>query len=102
MEHNEEGCSYTWSEVLLKTCEAAAQLRTIGKVTVRETTLKKIGIKQVKYGVLDKHFEVKRFALLEMIKVVVPPIWSLEMKTAMTVAYNHLVEAIKEEMNSLP
>ncbi|KAH0459561.1 hypothetical protein IEQ34_012375 [Dendrobium chrysotoxum] len=88
--------------VFIMTCEAAAQLRTTGKVTVRETTLKKIGTKHVKYGVLDEHFEVTRFALLETIKEAVPDMWSAEMKTAWTVAYNHLVAAIKEEMNSLP
>lgn len=42
----------------LQTCEAAAQLRSTGKVTVRETTLKKIGTKHFNYGVLDEHFEV--------------------------------------------
>ncbi|KAH0460977.1 hypothetical protein IEQ34_008552 [Dendrobium chrysotoxum] len=37
------------------------------KVIVTETTLKKIGNRHVKYGVLDEHFEVTRFTLLETI-----------------------------------
>ncbi|KAH0470363.1 hypothetical protein IEQ34_000086 [Dendrobium chrysotoxum] len=65
-------------------------IRITGKVTVSETTLKKIGNRHVKYGVLDEHFEVARFALLETIKEAVPDMWSAEMKIAWTVAYNHL------------
>ncbi|KAK8935349.1 Non-symbiotic hemoglobin 2 [Platanthera zijinensis] len=87
--------------VFLMTCEAATQLRKAGTVTVRETTLKKLGAKHVKSGVLDEHFEVTRFALLETIKEAVPEMWSADMKSAWTVAYNHLVAAIKEEMKSL-
>ncbi|KAI0496148.1 hypothetical protein KFK09_022455 [Dendrobium nobile] len=100
------------------TCEAAAQLRTTGKVTVREITLKKISTKHDKYGVLDEHFHVlppwiqspnynilllvcvvlylclqlTRFALLEMIKEGVLDMLNAEMKIA----------AINEEMNSFP
>ena len=40
-----------------QTCEAAAQLRKAGKVTVRETTLKRLGATHFKYGVADGHFE---------------------------------------------
>ncbi|KAM0897491.1 hypothetical protein ACQ4PT_022551 [Festuca glaucescens] len=58
--------------VFLMTCEAAAQLRKAGKVTVRETTLKRLGGTHLKYGVADSHFEVTRFALLETIKEAVP------------------------------
>jgi hypothetical protein len=43
---------------MLQSCEAAAQLRKAGKVTVRETTLKRLGATHVKYGVGDGHFEV--------------------------------------------
>ncbi|PKA65954.1 Non-symbiotic hemoglobin 2 [Apostasia shenzhenica] len=44
--------------VFIMTCEAAAQLRKAGKVTVRDTTLKKLGATHVKHGVLTEHFEV--------------------------------------------
>ncbi|KAI0507919.1 hypothetical protein KFK09_014047 [Dendrobium nobile] len=44
--------------VFIMTCEEAAQLITTGKITVRETTLKKIGTKHVVYGVLDEHFKL--------------------------------------------
>ncbi|KAI0524622.1 hypothetical protein KFK09_003999 [Dendrobium nobile] len=44
--------------VFIMTCEEAAQLRTTGKVTVSETTLKKIGTKHIMYGVLDEHFKI--------------------------------------------
>ncbi|XP_020678324.1 non-symbiotic hemoglobin-like [Dendrobium catenatum] len=80
--------------VFIMTCEEAAKLRTTGKVTMRETTMKKIGLKRVVYGVFDEHFEVLHFALLEMIKEYVPHMWSIEMKNAWIVAYNHLVVAI--------
>lgn len=41
-----------------KTCESAVQLRKAGKVTVRESNLKRIGAAHFKYGVVDEHFEV--------------------------------------------
>nr|CAB3501526.1 unnamed protein product [Digitaria exilis] len=78
--------------VFVMTCEAAAQLRKAGKVTVRETTLKRLGSSHFKYG-------VTRFALLETIKEALPAdMWSLEMKNAWSEAYNQLVAAIKQEM----
>ncbi|KAK4791870.1 hypothetical protein SAY86_022305 [Trapa natans] len=85
--------------VFIMTCESAAQLRKAGRVTVRESSLKKLGTVHLKYGVADEHFEVTRYALLETIKGAVPPeMWSEEMKNAWTEAYNHLVAAIKSEM----
>ncbi|TVT97538.1 hypothetical protein EJB05_57201, partial [Eragrostis curvula] len=78
--------------VFVMTCEAAAQLRKAGKVTVRDTTLKRLGASHVKYGVV-------RFALLETIKEAVPAdMWRQEMNDAWTEAYNQLVVAIKLEM----
>lgn len=41
-----------------QTCESAVQLRKAGKVTVRETTLKRLGASHFKYGVVNEHFEV--------------------------------------------
>lgn len=41
----------------VQTCEAAAQLRKAGKITVRDTTLKRLGASHLKYGVADGHFE---------------------------------------------
>ncbi|KAK3150929.1 hypothetical protein QOZ80_3AG0239520 [Eleusine coracana subsp. coracana] len=85
--------------VFVMTCEAAAQLRKAGKITVRDTTLKRLGASHLKYGVADAHFEVVRFALLETIKEAVPAdMWSPEMNNAWTEAYNQLVAAIKLEM----
>lgn len=46
-----------------QTCESAAQLRKAGKVTVRETTLKKLGTMHYKSGVVDGHFEVGSSAM---------------------------------------
>ncbi|KAK8485849.1 hypothetical protein V6N13_149665 [Hibiscus sabdariffa] len=83
---------------VLQTCESAVQLRKAGKVTVRETTLKKLGGTHFKYGVVDEHFEVTKFALLETIKEAVPEMWSAEMKNAWGEAYERLVAAIKAEM----
>ncbi|MQL97641.1 hypothetical protein Taro_030339 [Colocasia esculenta] len=82
--------------------ESATQLRKAGKVTVRETTLKKLGASHFKSGVLDEHFEVTRFALLDTIKEAVQDMWCPEMKSAWSEAYNQLVAAIKEEMKPLP
>ncbi|KAG2266500.1 hypothetical protein Bca52824_073579 [Brassica carinata] len=47
-----------------------------GKVTVKETTLKRLGASHSKYGVVDEHFEVTKYALLETIKEAVPEMWS--------------------------
>ncbi|KAK9200533.1 hypothetical protein WN944_015731 [Citrus x changshan-huyou] len=74
------------------------QLRKAGKVTVRESTLKKLGAVHFKSGVVNEHFEVTKFALLETIKEAVPEIWSPEMKSAWSEAYDQLVAAIKLEM----
>ncbi|KAL6867568.1 hypothetical protein ACP4OV_015592 [Aristida adscensionis] len=85
--------------VFVMTCEAAAQLRKAGRVTVRDTTLKRLGATHLKYGVADGHFEVTRFALLDTIKEAVPAdMWTPEMKDAWAEAYNQLVAAIKLEM----
>nr|CAD1841397.1 unnamed protein product [Ananas comosus var. bracteatus] len=80
------------------TCESAVQLRKSGEVTVRETTLKKLGSTHSKAGVADEHFEVVRFALLETIKEAVPDMWTEEMKKAWEEAFDQVAEAIKEEM----
>nr|prf hemoglobin I [Parasponia andersonii] len=80
------------------TTESAVQLRKAGKVTVKESDLKRIGAIHFKTGVVNEHFEVTRFALLETIKEAVPEMWSPEMKNAWGVAYDQLVAAIKFEM----
>ncbi|XP_047943963.1 non-symbiotic hemoglobin 1 [Salvia hispanica] len=85
--------------VFVMTCEAALQLRKAGKVVIRESTLTKLGTVHSKYGVVDEHFEVTKYALLETIKEAVGEIWSPEMKKAWSVAYDHLVAAIKSHMN---
>ncbi|XP_024021257.1 non-symbiotic hemoglobin [Morus notabilis] len=84
--------------VFVMTCEAAVQLRKAGKVTVRESNLKRLGAAHLKYGVVDEHFEVTKYALLETIKEAVPEMWSPEMKNAWGEAYDQLVAAIKSEM----
>jgi hypothetical protein len=48
---------------MMQTCEAAAQLRRAGKVTVRETILRRLGATHLKYGVVaDGHFEASQHA----------------------------------------
>ncbi|GFQ03827.1 non-symbiotic hemoglobin 1 [Phtheirospermum japonicum] len=84
--------------VLVMTCEAAVQLRKAGKVVIRDSSLKKLGASHFKYGVVAEHFEVVKYALLETIKEAVGEMWSAEMKGAWSVAYDHLVAAIKSEM----
>uniref|UniRef100_A0A0D9VRM0 Globin domain-containing protein n=1 Tax=Leersia perrieri TaxID=77586 RepID=A0A0D9VRM0_9ORYZ len=85
--------------VFVMTCEAAAQLRKTGTVTVKDTTLKRLGNTHFKNGVRDAHFEVAKFALLETIKESVPAsMWSPEMKGAWGEAYDQLVAAIKQGM----
>ncbi|KAJ6985453.1 hypothetical protein NC653_023415 [Populus alba x Populus x berolinensis] len=84
--------------VFIMTCESAVQLRKAGKVTVRESSLKKLGAVHFKNGVVDEHYEVTKFALLETIKEAVPEMWSPEMKKAWGDAYDQLVAAIKTEM----
>lgn len=49
--------------LLLQTCESAVQLRKAGKVTVRESSLKKLGATHFKNGVVDEHFEVYKFSM---------------------------------------
>ncbi|PKI58811.1 hypothetical protein CRG98_020801 [Punica granatum] len=84
--------------VFVMTCESAVQLRKEGKVTVRESNLKDLGATHFKYGVVDEHFEVTKFALLETIKEAVPEMWSPEMKNSWGQAYDQLAAAIKTEM----
>ncbi|XP_057965797.1 non-symbiotic hemoglobin 1 [Malania oleifera] len=84
--------------VFVMTCESAVQLRKAGKVTVRESSLKDLGATHFKYGVVDEHFEVIKYALLETIKEAVPEMWSPEMKDAWGTAYDQLAAAIKSEM----
>ncbi|KAL2328918.1 hypothetical protein Fmac_022345 [Flemingia macrophylla] len=84
--------------VFVMTCDSAVQLRKAGKVTVRESNLKKLGATHFKYGVANEHFEVTKFALLETIKEAVPEMWSPAMKNAWGEAYDQLVDAIKSEM----
>ncbi|TQD83258.1 hypothetical protein C1H46_031180 [Malus baccata] len=79
------------------TCESAVQLRKAGKVTVRESTLKRLGGVHFKSGVVDEHYEVTKFALLETIKEALPEMWSPEMKNAWREAYDQSVTAIKSE-----
>ncbi|KAA8545928.1 hypothetical protein F0562_020621 [Nyssa sinensis] len=84
--------------VFVMTCESAVQLRKAGKVTVKESVLKDLGATHLKYGVVDEHYEVTKFALLETIKEAVPEMWSPEMKNAWGEAYDQLAAAIKKEM----
>ncbi|GAU15715.1 hypothetical protein TSUD_89390 [Trifolium subterraneum] len=84
--------------VFLMTCESAIQLRKAGKVTVRESNLKKLGATHFKTGVKDEHFEVTKQALLEIIKEAVPEMWSPAMENAWGEAHDQLANAIKAEM----
>ncbi|KAK1380010.1 Class I non-symbiotic hemoglobin [Heracleum sosnowskyi] len=86
--------------VFVMTCETAVQLRKAGKVTVKESTLNKMGATHSRVGVVDEHFEVTRFALLETIKEAVPEMWSAEMKNAWGEAYDQLVITMKERAPS--
>ncbi|XP_015574581.2 non-symbiotic hemoglobin 1-like isoform X1 [Ricinus communis] len=86
--------------VFVMTCESAVLLRKAGKVTVKESNLKDLGATHFRYGVVDEHFEVTKFALLETIKEAVPEMWSPDMKNAWAEAYDQLVTAIKNEMKS--
>ncbi|GAB2216369.1 hypothetical protein Droror1_Dr00024141 [Drosera rotundifolia] len=81
-----------------KTCESATQLNKPGKATVGESKLKDLKDTHFKYGVVDEHFDVVRYALLKTIKDVTPEMWSLEMKSAWGEAYDQLGAAIKQEM----
>ncbi|RDX94853.1 Non-symbiotic hemoglobin 1, partial [Mucuna pruriens] len=83
--------------VFVMTCESAAQLRKAGKVTVRESNLKKLGATHFKAGVAAQHFEV---TLLETIKEAVPEMWSEAMKNAWEEAHDQLADAIKAEMKA--
>ncbi|KZV53386.1 non-symbiotic hemoglobin [Dorcoceras hygrometricum] len=84
--------------VFVMTCEAAVQLRKAGKPVVKDSSLKDLGATHFTYGVVDEHFEVTKFALLETIKEAVPEMWSPEMRNAWAEAYDQLVDAIKAEM----
>ncbi|KAG4973858.1 hypothetical protein AAZX31_11G119300 [Glycine max] len=84
--------------VFVMTCESAVQLRKAGKVTVRESNLKRLGATHFKAGVAAEHFEVTKLALLETIKEAVPEMWSPAMKNAWEEAHDQLAEAIKSEM----
>ncbi|KAK4477077.1 hypothetical protein RD792_016284 [Penstemon davidsonii] len=85
--------------VFVMVCESAVQLRKSGKITIKDSKLEDLGATHFKYGVVDEHFEVTKYALLETIKEAVPEMWSPEMKSAWSVAYDQLKTAIKAEMN---
>lgn len=87
--------------VFKMTCESAVQLREKGTATFSESNVKDLGKLHLKYGVVDEHFDVVKFCLLETIKDAVPYMWSLEMKTAWDEAYTQLAEAIKSEMKTV-
>lgn len=87
--------------VFKMTCESAVQLREKGTVTFPESNAKDMGKLHLTYGVLDEHFDVVKFCLLETIKDAVPDIWSPEMKIAWDEAYTQLAEAIKSEMKTV-
>ncbi|XP_027354441.1 non-symbiotic hemoglobin 1-like [Abrus precatorius] len=84
--------------VFVMTCESAVQLRKAGKVTVRESNLKKLGATHFKAGVVAEHFEVTKAALVETVKEAVPEMWSPAMKKAWEEAHDQLADAIKSEM----
>ncbi|GAB2224840.1 hypothetical protein Droror1_Dr00005617 [Drosera rotundifolia] len=84
--------------VFVMTCESATRLNKTEKATVWESRLKDLGDTHFKYGVVDEHFDVVRYALLETVKEAVPEMWSLEMKSAWGEAYDQLAAAIKQEM----
>ncbi|KAL6581460.1 Non-symbiotic hemoglobin 1 [Orobanche minor] len=86
--------------VFLMTCESAAQLRKSGKVTVRESNLKKLGATHFKKGVPPQHFEVTKQALVDTVKEAVPDLWSPELKTAWEIAHDQLANAIIAEMKA--
>ncbi|KAL6327797.1 hypothetical protein AAG906_025717 [Vitis piasezkii] len=87
MEFNEEECWRVGSKILfeiitsftkfsisnsfcnfVQTCESVVQHQKGGKVTVRDATLKKLGVVHYK--------PVIKFALLETLKEAVPKMWS--------------------------
>ncbi|WVZ02341.1 hypothetical protein V8G54_023147 [Vigna mungo] len=84
--------------VFVMTCDSAAQLRKAGKVTVRESNLKKLGASHFKAGVAPEHFEVTKMALSETVKEAVPEMWSEAMKNAWEEAHDQLADAIISEM----
>jgi hypothetical protein len=43
---------------VLQTCESGVQLRKAGKVTARESSVKRLGAVHFKHGVVDEHYEV--------------------------------------------
>ncbi|KAJ8506713.1 hypothetical protein OPV22_007599 [Ensete ventricosum] len=87
--------------VFTMACESATQLRKKGKVSVGETSLKKLAGTHLKSGVVNDHFEVVRSALLDTIEHAVPEMWCPEMSAAWGEAYDHLAAALKEEMRLL-
>ncbi|XP_034706411.1 hemoglobin-2-like [Vitis riparia] len=64
----------------VQTCESVVQHQKADQVTMRDSTLKKLGVVHYKSGVLDEHYEVTKFALWETIKETVPEMWSLASK----------------------
>ncbi|XP_057837440.1 non-symbiotic hemoglobin 1 [Cryptomeria japonica] len=84
--------------VFTMTCESAVQLAESGSIRMPESTLKELGTVHFKSGVVDEHFDVTKYALLETIKGAAPDLWSPQLKSAWEEAYSQLVQAIKNEM----
>ncbi|KAL6498058.1 hypothetical protein OROGR_028455 [Orobanche gracilis] len=84
--------------VFLMTCESAVQLRKAGKVTVKESNLKKLGAIHFKKGIRPADFQVTKKALVDTVKEAVPDLWSPELETAWGIAHDQLATAIIAEM----
>jgi hypothetical protein len=52
---------FIYSSIIVQTCEAAVQLRKLGRVIVKETTIKHLGATHAKAGITSEHFEVIKF-----------------------------------------
>ncbi|KAL2652695.1 hypothetical protein R1flu_020823 [Riccia fluitans] len=78
--------------------DAAAQLGEKGGLDALQATLVDLGVSHYSYGVVNEHFDVVKFCLLQTIQEGLPELWSPELKAAWAQAYDELTGVIKEVM----
>ncbi|KAL3686121.1 hypothetical protein R1sor_004143 [Riccia sorocarpa] len=78
--------------------DAAVELGEHGGLEALKGTLVELGVSHYSYGILNEHFDVVKYALLQTIQEGLPELWSPELKAAWAQAYDELTAVIKEVM----
>ncbi|XP_002963458.2 hemoglobin-2 isoform X1 [Selaginella moellendorffii] len=87
--------------VFTMTCEAAILLGEDPTLAALRPKLLEMGHTHVVHKVIDEHFDVVKYALLETLKEALKDEWSPSMKAAWAEAYDAVTKIIKDEMHAV-